>query len=557
MSKSDAESEFKGAPKVDFEECPYSVLEVSIDADQAALKKAFQRMVIKYHPDNRQEEEKELGNKQMMVINAAYSMLKDGASRAKYDAKLSKRVNSEQKTRTTPRSKSTGSGTAPGGAWGRDSYSGQTSASGFGFRTGDDDISATEAEIRRQKEAWEYERMRERRRAEDRSESAKYYYKDDVPSTGSDGPWSAELEELVAKEAKLMMDLVRLKSRVDEEGESIDWGEVTDSRQIQDRMKDLCLVKDLEEAIGDIQMDITETKRAMTRTQGNSRALQGNPGDFSSSSIPEKDSVGFWDLPREDASPDPGEEWDISIEDLDRGQSVGQTWRDTTRKYKKRQPPRDADNADTQVRQGAQPKRPRTRRPAGRPGQVAVKERPKRPRPEPVKEEPRPRRDLWGDLFGGACTGASGSEAKKTPAAEPCAISSKGTKDVSSHQQVSPVGGVEEDYEDMEDDEGPFVDDIDWAASLVSEKTSQGNNKSSLDESDHDISAISREKDNCEPSGRTRERNVSEQDDNLSNISSSVTSPTVDRLKRNMKVVRPYDDMIRRALEDEMNRKVK
>lgn len=43
---------------------------------------------FKYHPDNKNSEvEKQLCNRQMMVINAAYKVLKDPETRAKYDQK--------------------------------------------------------------------------------------------------------------------------------------------------------------------------------------------------------------------------------------------------------------------------------------------------------------------------------------------------------------------------------------------------------------------------------------------------------------------------------------
>jgi len=52
------------------------------------LKKAYYKIVFKYHPDNKVgADAKELCNKQMMVINAAYKVLRDKDLRAAYDEK--------------------------------------------------------------------------------------------------------------------------------------------------------------------------------------------------------------------------------------------------------------------------------------------------------------------------------------------------------------------------------------------------------------------------------------------------------------------------------------
>ena len=77
----------KSAPKLDFDEDFYKVLEVPRDIEQKDLKRAYYKMVFKYHPDNKEgDEAKALCNKQMMVINAAYKVLKEPTLRARYDA---------------------------------------------------------------------------------------------------------------------------------------------------------------------------------------------------------------------------------------------------------------------------------------------------------------------------------------------------------------------------------------------------------------------------------------------------------------------------------------
>jgi curved DNA-binding protein CbpA len=73
-------------PKLDFDEDYYLVLEISPTCTAEELKKGFYKMVAKYHPDNKQSEaDKELANKQMMVINAAYRILKNPSNRMAYD----------------------------------------------------------------------------------------------------------------------------------------------------------------------------------------------------------------------------------------------------------------------------------------------------------------------------------------------------------------------------------------------------------------------------------------------------------------------------------------
>jgi DnaJ-class molecular chaperone len=55
-------------------------------------------MVFKYHPDNKVgEKAKELCNKQMMVINGAYKVLKDQNARNLYDAKRKNQTSNVQK----------------------------------------------------------------------------------------------------------------------------------------------------------------------------------------------------------------------------------------------------------------------------------------------------------------------------------------------------------------------------------------------------------------------------------------------------------------------------
>jgi curved DNA-binding protein CbpA len=74
-------------PKLDFDEDYYAVLETPHTAAPRELKKCYYQMVFRYHPDNKVGPDKELCNRQMMVINAAYEVLKSPIARGEYDRK--------------------------------------------------------------------------------------------------------------------------------------------------------------------------------------------------------------------------------------------------------------------------------------------------------------------------------------------------------------------------------------------------------------------------------------------------------------------------------------
>ena len=64
-------------PKLNYDEDYYSVLEVDPNVDAKELKKAYYKIVFQYHPDRKNStSEKMLSNKQMMVINGAYRVLR-------------------------------------------------------------------------------------------------------------------------------------------------------------------------------------------------------------------------------------------------------------------------------------------------------------------------------------------------------------------------------------------------------------------------------------------------------------------------------------------------
>ena len=81
--------DINSAPKLDYKENYYSILECDATVNKKNLKKAFYKMVKKYHPDSfpNDEEKKKLCGFQMMVINKVYETLSDVTLRAEYDKK--------------------------------------------------------------------------------------------------------------------------------------------------------------------------------------------------------------------------------------------------------------------------------------------------------------------------------------------------------------------------------------------------------------------------------------------------------------------------------------
>ncbi|MCV6548669.1 MAG: DnaJ domain-containing protein [Cohaesibacter sp.] len=62
---------------------PYSILSVSKDADERAIKSAFRKLAMKYHPDQNQGDPS--AQAKFAEINQAYEIIGDKEKRAKYD----------------------------------------------------------------------------------------------------------------------------------------------------------------------------------------------------------------------------------------------------------------------------------------------------------------------------------------------------------------------------------------------------------------------------------------------------------------------------------------
>ena len=61
----------------------YEVLGVARDADDAALKSAYRRLAMKYHPDRNPDDP--TAEQNFKEVNEAYDVLKDSQKRAAYD----------------------------------------------------------------------------------------------------------------------------------------------------------------------------------------------------------------------------------------------------------------------------------------------------------------------------------------------------------------------------------------------------------------------------------------------------------------------------------------
>jgi DnaJ homolog subfamily C member 7 len=77
-----AKAALKKSKRVDY----YKLLEVDQDASDAAIKKAYKRAALKYHPDKAGEGEREAAEKHFKLLVEANQILTDGTKRRKYDA---------------------------------------------------------------------------------------------------------------------------------------------------------------------------------------------------------------------------------------------------------------------------------------------------------------------------------------------------------------------------------------------------------------------------------------------------------------------------------------
>lgn len=68
----------------------YEILEISENASNEVMEKAYKVLAKKYHPDLQTPENKKMAEEKMKQLNEAYSTLSDKNKRAEYDAGLKK-----------------------------------------------------------------------------------------------------------------------------------------------------------------------------------------------------------------------------------------------------------------------------------------------------------------------------------------------------------------------------------------------------------------------------------------------------------------------------------
>lgn len=66
----------------------YELLEVSTDASDEDIKRAYRRLALKYHPDRPNTPDRKLAELRFRAINEAYANLRTPERRAQYDSGL-------------------------------------------------------------------------------------------------------------------------------------------------------------------------------------------------------------------------------------------------------------------------------------------------------------------------------------------------------------------------------------------------------------------------------------------------------------------------------------
>ena len=246
----------KSAPKLDFNECYYDVLEIPPFSDIATIKKAFYRLVAMYHPDTKEsKEDKDLCNKQMMVLNNAYKILKDDESRYSYDSQLKRGLRG-----ASARIRGAASNPSPNKA--ETAHSSRKEAAKYSRRYSDETQTSQKSESTRRNDVFvnamfdniaEY--LRDRERNPYRYEQA-----------------DANLSLPMKRKRAAAMRLTVEKMEEELSRNDIDWGEVTDKHLIERRIRDLNALNLLREQLIDLEYEIgAEEEEAEYRNRGRGR----------------------------------------------------------------------------------------------------------------------------------------------------------------------------------------------------------------------------------------------------------------------------------------------
>lgn len=308
----------RAAPKLDFNEDYYIVLEVSPDVNAQDLKKAYYRLVFDYHPDRKKTEEaKSLCNKQMMVINNAYKVLKEPKSKSEYDIQRRMRTGSTSSSSNNVSGSSSGSSSSTTST--DKSSQKSTSSTGSG-RAGPDFSSFNQGAFKwRDKTAMNdvFNSIFEEDDEDDLYSEAEDYFRDprDDPAfrnqfkSTTSRPMDANSRiNAVRQEKEAKMDALASDRR--------DWGEVTDARAIKKRLKDLEEVRRLDELL--IELQAEQDYQNWVNKQGRMSGSTSSSSRFST----DRDSMG--------AQPRTSSLWDdlIGVSDDKSSDPFRETFRD-------------------------------------------------------------------------------------------------------------------------------------------------------------------------------------------------------------------------------------
>lgn len=87
---------------------PYRILQVAPNAEQEVIQAAYRALALKYHPDR---DRSTYGQRRMLQINAAYSLLRDESRRTAWDRSQREGRHAPTRVSATPPPRSEAAGT--------------------------------------------------------------------------------------------------------------------------------------------------------------------------------------------------------------------------------------------------------------------------------------------------------------------------------------------------------------------------------------------------------------------------------------------------------------